>query len=543
MEPLRETIRSHLGLDIGESTLTLYTLLGLPRSSTANEIKTAFSVAAKRWNESDRQSNPAMANQVGALLKEAKRVLLDDQLRAAYDLTLEPELNLDSEETMESNGFPAGDPNSPFDESVFRALLHSKKLDATPEQFTTQELENRYSQLMSLVTAERNADSHQIIDLPTYELDGYDYQSDYRFDSTTPVLGGDREVSFEPPMQSFGNDSIHTDPLTRISPHVVSRKKSDPRQKAVTLGLFAFGGALIAGVGLYALYRGSGPSKSELVSSAPAGPANVSTDTSGSSSSLVASPEPTPPEPTLPAQAGTSEMPDIAATSSGTSPVMNMPIESEPAEGMSPALVSEPVDAPNTDSGMEVPQVVASEEIELKLGEMDAALQRGDFESFRQLASAMPPTKSDSVTVDSVSADDGLQAKQARLLQIGELYQAAHEAFEQAKSKLKAGSSLIVGSRELKVAGADVDSLSVKSLGGVKSYPWRELPLGITLAILDESLPANTPEDAAAKAAFLKYHSNSDDVKQAQIAKLVEQSKGSGKVRSDFALAFLDKYK
>lgn len=66
-----------------------YSLLGIPRDATAEEIRAAYRKAIKKWHPDVNRENITLSSLMTSQLNEAYHVLIDPSERRKYDLTLE----------------------------------------------------------------------------------------------------------------------------------------------------------------------------------------------------------------------------------------------------------------------------------------------------------------------------------------------------------------------------------------------------------------------------------------------------------------------
>lgn len=335
MSNLHSAIQFHLGRDVDVKSLTYYSLLGVEPNAAPEVIKQHFASAAKRWNQSDRQSNPEAAKQVGSLLKEAQKILLNEKLRAEYDSKLRQKrtaakvANRPKTSPQASNDdlekpFSADDFSQPFDEALFlknhspqflpswqptsaeesyaRLLnyLHSGAsiTVAMPNRALTETAPDPEASSSALATATLDAATPTAEERPI-EDDGLSTESQaipldvytpYQFSTVSQFVTDDSDPFFfsnasptdttiEPETSpslygSFSPNLSDTDPLfSAPAPKIVSRHRVNPRQKLVTSICIAVGGLLIAGVGFYA-FQGGQRQASHSPSNASSTPSN-----------------------------------------------------------------------------------------------------------------------------------------------------------------------------------------------------------------------------------------------------------------------------
>ena len=563
MNSLQEAIKHYLGRDIAPADLNFYSLIGLEPNAPIDKIKQHFAASAKLWNESDRKSHPELTKQVGALLKEAQRILLDEEKRHAYTqklagLNSSPAISPPDRSpaavpiasarkatshagkaTEHESYFPAEDPTLSFDEMAFvQEQNASPPLSLSPEARFTELIDSLNTDIASELSDAAEtpippelSEFYSTITTPPDASDPLSASDSAPRNTSSSLLEGIGQA--EAGSGEFGRSTIDDNAnavfghSTSLSPaRAVSNRRPNPRQKLVTGSLIALGGALIAGVGAYALYSGNGGTS----------PRVASTTSDPAAATPAPPPLPDPSDAFSMSPPLTVQQPEI--DSAPTVPASMVRADTEPSDA--PTNGSEMAPEPTSMTGPEpeVPPAASdSPPVDLQLWNerfqaMKAALEHKGFDEFKRLAAALPPP----------SGDPEIDAKRERLAQFGRFSETGYQAFERSRTELQPGDKLAIGNREIEIAANSSDSLELQSLSGKKSYPWSELPLGIALAILERALPDEEPESLAAQAAYLALYQAEHDLAQDHIDRLLEESQGQGSVREDFGQALSDTY-
>ena len=110
MNELLDSIQKHLGIRVAVNQLNHYTLLGIRRDASTNDIKLALRSAVASWNASDTKTDPEAARLVAKLIKQAQSDLLDESNKREYDEQLSRQVP-----STKPSFFPQADPLAPFD--------------------------------------------------------------------------------------------------------------------------------------------------------------------------------------------------------------------------------------------------------------------------------------------------------------------------------------------------------------------------------------------------------------------------------------------
>ncbi len=160
------------------------------------------------------------------------------------------------------------------------------------------------------------------------------------------------------------------------------------------------------------------------------------------------------------------------------------------------------------------------------------AIDNADFERFHnQMEIALPLSSSVEMT-----------AKQARLDQLGQLYEIFIKAVREAKTKMRGTESLSVGKSIVSIVEIKEDELIVRLQGQNERYSWDRLPPGIANAMADFTLSEREPTDLAARAVYFSLSPARNDLFAKKVKDWFEKSVGKGSVRKDLVQALTDTY-
>jgi len=161
-----------------------------------------------------------------------------------------------------------------------------------------------------------------------------------------------------------------------------------------------------------------------------------------------------------------------------------------------------------------------------------AAIDRADFTRFHeQIAIAIP-----------LSTTDDMIVKQARLDQLGQLYEIFINSLKGSKNKLRATEVLTVGKRKINIVEITSTELIIKIEGKNEKYAWDRLPLGIALALADMSLNDSGPTDMAARAVYCSLSPAKNELYEKRAKEFFDKSVGKGEIRSDLPQSLTDSY-
>ncbi len=200
-----------------------------------------------------------------------------------------------------------------------------------------------------------------------------------------------------------------------------------------------------------------------------------------------------------------------------------------------PASDSPPAPLPNESEAQTTTPVVEPEKEDLPrwtvaMEEGRNALLERDFSRFR---TAME-------SASSLSVASEFQGKQKRLEQVGELYEEAVQRFEEGKSAIKANDHLRIGSDQFEVIAVDENQLTLRMAEKNESFYWDKLPLGVLLAIFDQSKNSDQPTDLASRAVYLSFVPNANELVEKRVEDYFSQAAGKGNIRSDLQSFFTE---
>ena len=160
------------------------------------------------------------------------------------------------------------------------------------------------------------------------------------------------------------------------------------------------------------------------------------------------------------------------------------------------------------------------------------ALSKADFPTFhKQMELAQP-----------LSSNDELIAKQARLDQLGQLYEIFIKAAHEAKSKMRGAETLSVGKTLVSIVEVTENELIVRNQGKNERFAWDRLPPGIAMAIADLTLSDSEPTDVAARGVYFSLSPARNALTAKKVTEWFAKSVGKGPIRKDLVQALTDTY-
>jgi curved DNA-binding protein CbpA len=509
MSEILQAIEFHLGRKIQGQDWNYYSLLGLEPTSTLEEIKAGLKASAAAWNASDRKTNPARAQKVAQILREAQATLLDAEKRDAYNQQWRTASELE---------FLALDPMATFDPSQLPA-----------QDFTVpwQEPEARYAGLVAVM-----APVHRGAELLR----------------TTRVANSPALPSLSVgtiPMGSAGANPGAGPGSSNAAARIQAMKRKRQRNQIITVSAI-----LVAATGFlsYAAFQFAASQKRLAKQEAPQNvvPTELQREfeegrkeqaTKQADQPPVASDLPTLPvgePPDAPSDnAPPNDMPELPspfdikpmqlpadlAKPAGTFalPDLDMPKSNVPE--------TPPPDAPGRDAMKNEKWIAA-----MKSGR--EALAKTDFTAF---AKAMEAAVQIPMTPE-------MEAKQKRLDQVGQLYQMAVDAMREARSKTRGTEEITVGKNLVNIVEVTDEAIVVRVAGKNERFNWNQLPLGLALAMSDLTLSDREPTDLAARAVYLSLAPNKTGLYDKKIKEFFDKSLGKGEIRSDLPQVFTDSY-
>ena len=142
----------------------------------------------------------------------------------------------------------------------------------------------------------------------------------------------------------------------------------------------------------------------------------------------------------------------------------------------------------------------------------------------------------------AVSSSDEMVSKQARLDQLGQLYEIFISSIREAKTKLNGAETISVGKLQATIVEIKEDQLIVKIQGKNEQYAWDRLPPGIAMALADLTLSDKEPTDIAARAVYCSLSPARNQLFEKRIKDWFEKSVGKGTIRKDLVQALTDTY-
>jgi hypothetical protein len=558
MSEIANAVEKHLGRKLSSVPPTHYELLGIAEDAPPDAIKSALRQASAAWNNSDTKANPESAQLVARLLRQAQSTLLDEASRKKYDAMI-PQKVLVPAGAVEY--FPSGDPWAAFEP---QACLVGMASEGSWETFgsVSQRWESLTRQMPGLL---RQSELREVVE-----------PESLIFESTTRAKPQSSD--------SAGN-------------RIEMLKRARAKRQAVTWGLVLGGAVLFLG---YAGIRfawnrmqiqeqmiadakdteggasdnlpaakmeekgeNAGPAKSKEPRtrpkkeqdrkgppSTPSGLPSLATDPAegagmqnktqaGVGDPFMANPAkmpegmengqpmiavpPSKPDPAAPKPADAPATMEVKSPE--TKPDVSKPAETLPAE----TKPSETMPAMNAGPGMNANDKKAWAEA-MKKGK--EAIEKADFELFqKQMELALP-----------LSASEEMQAKRARLDQLGQLYEIFIKSVREAKSKTRATEAITVGKNKVNIVEVKEKVLIVRIQGKNETYAWDSLPPGIALAMADLTLSEREPTDLAARAVYFSLSPSRNELVAKKVKDWFDKSVGKGEIRADLPQALTDTY-
>jgi len=138
--------------------------------------------------------------------------------------------------------------------------------------------------------------------------------------------------------------------------------------------------------------------------------------------------------------------------------------------------------------------------------------------------------------------NDALKAKQARLDQLGQLYEIFFKAIHESKSKIRGTETLSVGKSSVNIVEVKEDELVVRMQGKNERFAWDKLPPAIASALADLTLSEVEPIDVAARAVYFSLSPTRNELYAKRVKDWFEKSVGKGSIRQDLVQALTDTY-
>lgn len=501
-----DAIQKHLGIRIGQGQLNHYTLLGLDQDASQKDIKQALRTAVAAWNDSETKSNPSSAQHVAKLIKQAQAVLLDESKKRVFDAGL---TQMDSPNNRlplsDANPYPDADPFAKFD-------LNECSIAAKSNQFIADfgNAEARWNELSRRI--------------PTL-------QQVYSNPVSAPLAISQSASADSPQIDYAQKGESAAQKFERL-------KRKRRLWQAMYLAAFvtvAAGFLVYAGI-QFILNRQQIAKRIESNTEGPVMKSttvhgttpksiggNLASKVQGNASGLV-----------LPTLAKVDNSDETNREITESNPFGNALVpESMPKTAVPPSETSRS-NTMASDPKPVVPNLMANSKTAWTSAMKSAreAVEKADFKNFhRYMELALP-----------LSADDEMKDKQARLDQLGQLYEIFIKAVHDAKSKMRGTETLSVGKNLINIVEIKNDELIVRIQGNTEHYAWDRLPPGIATAMADFSLSDQEPTDIAARAVYFSLSPARNELFSNKVKEWFEKSVGKGSVRKDLVQALTDTY-
>ena len=160
------------------------------------------------------------------------------------------------------------------------------------------------------------------------------------------------------------------------------------------------------------------------------------------------------------------------------------------------------------------------------------AVDKADFSMFHKYMKIALP----------LSLNDEMVSKQARLDQLGQLYEIFISSIREAKTKLNGAETISVGKLQVSIVEIKEDQLIVRIQGKNERFAWDRLPLGIAMALADLTLSDQAATDIAARAVYCSLSPARNQLFEKRVKDWFEKSIGKGTIRKDLVQALTDTY-
>ena len=524
---IHEAVEKHLGISIRNFPLNHYELLDVPHDSNATEVKNALKRAVARWNASDRKTNPESALLVANFLKQAQTDLLDETSRTKYDQSI-------------LAAIASSDASSSL--NLFRAFEASECFASDsrePKLLSFGSPDDRWRELRQAIP--------QLTEYPT----GYG-----------PMTQAVQQPAFQPPslpsLQCPGNSSSQPNRSKELMRFEQLKRARRNKNRLYVAGIFAAAFLFLAFAGgkflwnreqvrrnaelaranvdpvIAGLKANSNEVADAVLSSAPNRQATKSANKKNEPirSGL----------PTLSQNSSESSNQGIGMGVGSEVTDVNMAIEEN--ESM---LLSKPETPTEPESSDPEPEIASTPEMastpmapsmdsikkwKMAMKDARAAIDRADFKRFHEQIEITIP----------LSTTDDMIAKQARLDQLGQLYEIFINSLKGSKNKLRATEVLTIGKRKINIVEITSTELIIKIEGKNEKYAWDRLPLGIALALADMSLNDSGPTDMAARAVYCSLSPAKNELHEKRAKEFFDKSVGKGEIRADLPQSLTDSY-
>ena len=543
MTELIVAIERHLGRRVQSSDPSFYELLDVREDASLDEIKGALKNAAADYNKSDTKSDPESAQAVAKLLKSAQATLLDPEKRRAYDLAMQSVL---AAQRAEVPVFPEADAMAAFDPKACYASVGAATIDSFGS------VAERWQALQQQIPI--------LLQEPAYTPAAAATEGFARRPESAESSRGNRESAAQRIEQlkrsrrirqrmmlsgvvgvsvlflAYAGYLFVTNRL-QVQQQKIAAANADPLRDAIKQD-----SAAAAKPGELKNPRGRDqgakpgprqPSGLPTISRGETDDSKTGGTPSDATQSMAA------PDAMVPAQPKPEEMKPAEAKPADEKPIDEKPMatttEPAPSEPNPPTPAStemKPEMNPEMKPEMAMPPASAKKEWVDAMKKGREAVEKADFETFqKQMDIALPL---------SLTAD--LTAKQARLDQMGQLYEIFIKAVKEAKAKLRGTEVITVGKNKVNIVELTEKELIVRIQGKNERYPWDRLPPGIAMALGDLTLDEKDPTDVAARAVYFSLSPSRNDLSAKKVKDWFEKSVGKGPIRIDLPQALTDTY-
>jgi len=492
-------IKKFLGVRIHEEQFNHYTLLGLNRNAGQNEIKQALRTAMAAWNSSDTKSDPESAQHVAKLIKQAQAVLLNASKKLEYDEDLESE-----ESSLQTSFFPQADPLAAFDPS---ACMVGAGLGTTSISYGSPS--QRWNELSRRI----------------------------------PML---TQSSFAQPIGNTFTEERPVETVSASATRIVQLKRNRKlKQNLMVGGSVAVAILFLGFAGFKFLSNRQEVAKNLEANASEPGPTiSVSKPKEATPKTIGGRNAPKPKEsdsvfvlPTLSKDetSGGVNMGITEQNPTGDVPEMpelpTMPMQPIPNADPEP-MIPAPMKSEENTPMVPAPKGASKVEWVAAMIKGKEALNKADFPTFhKQMELALP-----------MSSNDDLKDKQARLDQLGQLYEIFIKSAHEAKSKMRGADTLSVGKTLVSIVEVKENELIVKIKGENERFAWDRLPPGIAMAMADLTLSDSEPTDVAARAVYFSLSPSRNDLFAKKVTDWFAKSVGKGPIRKDLVQALTDTY-
>jgi curved DNA-binding protein CbpA len=538
MQSTMQAVERHLARRIDADALNHYALLGITTDASSIEIRNALKAAAAAWNASDRKTYPDSAMIVAKLLKQAQSDLLDEASKVKYDHSIRS--NLVSAAVSPSTSDPIQNLFRPFDSSLLASTNGNGNASGSNDLASFGSVEQRWAELERAIPDLRESDE---FDRTSDTRDSRDMQSDAMNERETSVQRSSSAARIEQMKRARRNKNrlalVGLFGLAFLflgyagfrfvwnrQQSIANAAESKANEDPITAGLKSHAPNADIKKGdrpLASRIGGSQADPSADRENMPSMP-SLSRESEGNLATMIGQE----PSATVPNEMGASEstaMVSETVAMNGAKPDMTKPDTPSMASG-SP---SDPVAASSGDS-------MASKEDIMKwsaaMKTAREAVDRADFTTFnKQMEIALP-----------FSSTDEMIAKQARLDQLGQLYDIFIKSLKEAKKKVRNAEEINVGKTKVSIVELTSTELIIRRKGMNEKFAWDSIPPDMALAFAGLTLNDEAPTDLAARAVYCSLSPAKNDLSAKRAKEYFDKSIGKGEIRKDLPQALTDKY-